>query len=285
MIKIILTILLLMSSLYSIEDIDKYYTLEDTDTHHKAIQTTLLITAIQNHNIKEAKKLLKLGADINKPNSKGETPLLTAMRRKEFDFARYLIKNGADLKAQDIADNNTFTYAVAKKQEDIALKAIKYIDINQWIDSSIFGGRFYLYEHYIYKNNYPDAKFANYLHLAIRYGQLKVIKYLLDRKFDIEEIIKDPNYPFSPLDIAVTYSDVKTVKYLIDHGVNPFKKYHGSIMGYRYQTLLSFTLAFGKKFKNSKVIIEYLQTLPNASWYKKNETKKFYDDFGRLKKR
>jgi len=49
--------------------------------------------------------------------------------------------------------------------------------------------------------------------------------------------------------------------------------------------LLSFTLAFGKKFKNSKVIIEYLQTLPNASWYKKNETKKFYDDFGRLKKR
>jgi ankyrin repeat protein len=190
MTKIILTILLLISSLYSIDDINKFYTLEDTDTHHKAIQTTLLITAIQNHNIKEAKRLLTLGADIDKPNSKGETPLLTAMRRKEFDFARYLIKKGADLKAQDIADNNTFTYAVAGQQEDIALKAIKYVNIYQWVDSSIFDGEFYLYEHYIYKNNHPDAKFANYLHLAVRYGQLKVIKYLLDRGIDKEEIVK-----------------------------------------------------------------------------------------------
>jgi hypothetical protein len=56
-------------------------------------------------------------------------------------------------------------------------------------------------------------------------------------------------------------------------------------MGYRYQTLLSFTLTFGKKFKNSKATIEYLQTLPNASWYKKNETQKFYDDIERLKRR
>ena len=98
MIKIILTVLLLMGSLFSMDNINKYYILEDTDTHHKAIQTTLLITAIQNHNIKEAKKLLKLGANMDKPNSKGETPLLTAMRRKEFDFARYLIKKSADLK-------------------------------------------------------------------------------------------------------------------------------------------------------------------------------------------
>jgi ankyrin repeat protein len=268
------------------DNINKYYTLEDTDTHHKAIQTTLLITAIQNHNIKEAKKLLTLGADIDKPNSKGETPLLTAMRRKEFNFARYLIKKGADLKAQDIANNNTFTYAVAGQQEDIALQAIKYVNIYQWVDSSIFDGEFYLYEHYIYKNNHPDAKFANYLHLAVRYGQLKVIKYLLDRGFDIEEIVKDStNYHFSPLEIAIIYSDVKTVKYLIDHGANPYKKYHGYFMGYRYQTLLSFTLAFGKKVKNTKAIIEYLQTLPNASWYKKNETQKFYDDIERLKRR
>lgn len=255
--------------------IDDYYTLKDYDTHHKAIKTTLLITAIQNGHLDIAKLLIKNGANINKVNSKNETPILTAMRNRHFSMARYLINHGADLSVQDIAGNNILTYAITLNQENIALKAILYVDINQWVNSSIFEGKPYVYEHYIYKKD-GSIKFVNYLHLASRYGQLRVMKILLDKGQNIELLSKDENYPFSALEYAIYFSDVSTVKFLVKNGANPYKKYIKILPWGKYRTLLSYAMITPNTIKNRQQIIQYLMTLENSSWYKKNETNDFY---------
>jgi ankyrin repeat protein len=264
------------------KDLNKYYTVDDYDTNHNSVKTTLLITAIQNDHLDIAKLLIKNGANINKVNSKDESPILTSMRNKYFDFARYLIDVRANLKTQDIGGNNTLTYAITSKQEDIALKSIQHIDIHQWVDSKIFEGGFSLYEHYIYKNE-KDNQFASYLHLASRYGQTRVIEELLKKKLNIEQESKDNRYLYTSLDYAVLFSDVKTVKFLIDFGANPFKNYQGSIIGESYYTLLSLALVSINKAKNKKEIVQYLLTLPSAFWYVQNENSNFYYSLLKLK--
>ena len=256
-------------------DLNRYYFLIYPTSD---VRTSLLTTAIQNDNLDIAKLLIKNGANINFINNRGETPLLTALRNKHFDMARYLIKKGASLKAQDIAGNNAFTYAVILKQEDIALKAIDFVDINQWVDSKIFEGKPYIYEYYIFKTK-KDWQFANYLHLASRYGQTKVIKALLQKGLKLDTPLKDKQYKIDPLQIAIYYSNLKTVKFLIQNGANPYKLYNSSLPWGSYKTLLSYSMIVANKTKNRQEIIKYLLSLPKASWYKQNEDMTKIDKF------
>jgi len=255
-------------------DLNNYYIIKGE--FNRVAKTTLLITAIQNDHLDIAKLLIKNGANINIANNKDETPILTALRNKHYDMARYLIKKGANLKAQDIAGNNSLTYAITLKQEDVALKALEYIDITQWVDSSIFEGKTELYEYYIYKTK-NEYKFANYLHLASRYGQTNIIKKLLQKGLDINTILKDKNTPMDNLQIAIYYSDIKTVKYLINNGANPYKIYNSSLPWGSYNTLISYSMITPNTTKNRQEIIKYLLSLPKSSWYKQNE------DMGKIK--
>lgn len=255
--------------------IDRYYLIF---TPHRDVRTSLLITAIQNDNIEIAKYLIKNGANINLSNNRGETPILTAMRNKHFELARYIIDKGANLKAQDIAGNNTLTYAITSKQEDIALKALKYIDINQWVASNIFDGKSYIYEEYISETK-KQWQFASYLHLASRYGQTKVIKELLKSGLDIETLSRDKKYPFSALQYAIYFSDIKTVKFLIKNGADSYIKYNSPLPWGSYKTLLSYTMQTANTTKNKQEIIKYLLSLPNSTWYKQSEDMKGINKF------
>jgi len=253
--------------------IDRYYLARpDWD-----LKTTLLITAIQNNHLDIAKLLIKNGADINLSNTRGETPLLTSLRNKHFEMARYLIKKGSDLSAQDIAGNNAFTYALTLKQKDIALQAIEYVDVNQFVNSAIFDGKPYIYEYYIVPSK-KEWQFASYLHLAIRYGEITVIERLLQKGLRVDTLLQDKRYKLDALQLAIYYSDLKTVKYLIQKGANPYKKYHSSLPWGRYNTLLSYAMLVPNTPKNKEEIINYLLTLPNASWYHK------YEDMQKIKK-
>ena len=250
------------------KDLDKHYTIKGK--FKRVAKTTLLITALQNKHLDIVKLLITNGANINFANNKDETPLLTALRNRYFDMARYLIKKGSDLKAQDIAGNNAFTYAVISKQEDIALKAIKYVDTTQWVDSSIFEGTLEPYEYYIQKIK-DEYKFINYIHLSVRFGQTKVIEKLILKGLDINTLPKERDYQFDNLQIAIYYGEVKTVKFLVQNGVNPYKLYNSSLPWGKYNTLLSFTRIAMNKIENRNEIINYLLSLPKASWYNQNE--------------
>jgi len=254
--------------------IDRYYHIARPDSD---LKTTLLITAIQNNHLDVAKFLIKNSANINLSNNRGETPLLTSLRNKHFEMARYLIEKGADLKAQDIGANNAFTYGVVLKQEDIALKALEFVDITQWVDSSIFDAKPYIYEYYIFETR-KQWQFASYLHLTIRYGQTKVIEKLLQKGLKLDTLLEDKNYKLDALQLSIYYSDVKTVKILVKNGANPYKIYNSSIPWGYYNTLLSYTMIVANTTKNRKEILEYLLTLPNVSWYKK------YEDMQKIKK-
>jgi ankyrin repeat protein len=52
------------------------------------------------------KSFVEVGADINTPNNKGETPVFVAAEDKRIDMVRLLVKLGADI---NIADNDNFT--------------------------------------------------------------------------------------------------------------------------------------------------------------------------------
>jgi ankyrin repeat protein len=185
-------------------------------------------------------------------------------------MARFLISKGADLKAQDIAGNNAFTYAVILRQEDIALKTLEFVDINQLVGYNIFDGKPYIYEYYIFETK-KDWHFANYLHLASRYGQTKIIKKLLAKGLKIDTLLKDKQYKMDILQIAIYYGDVKTVKFLIENGANQYKLYNSSLPWGSYKTLLSYSMIVANKTKKRQEIIKYLLSLPKTSWYKKYE--------------
>ncbi|MDD3466269.1 MAG: ankyrin repeat domain-containing protein, partial [Campylobacterales bacterium] len=76
------------------KNINSYYTNNAGDMSWET-NTTLLLSAINAKSQNLAKLFISKGADINKPNSRGETPLLCAMRNRMYELAILLIDKGA----------------------------------------------------------------------------------------------------------------------------------------------------------------------------------------------
>ena len=70
--------------------------------YNKEKLNTLLIKAVAAGNIKNAKNLLKQGADVDARDENGWTAMMLAVWMRHFDFADYLLDNGANIDAKDI---------------------------------------------------------------------------------------------------------------------------------------------------------------------------------------
>jgi len=232
-------------------------------------KTTFLITAIDNGYLDIAKYLINHGADINKSNKYKETPLLTALRNQEFKFAKYLISKGANLSSEDVQGNNALTYSIKFNQNDIALKVIDKIDIHQLLPIGILKNKVGYSQSDIYFID-PKARKFNYLHLAVKSGNIEMIKSLLKSGLNIEDKAKTK---ITPLQMAILYQNVKVVKFLIEHGANPY--WHPK-NNREFDVLPYLNLISPNSQKNKIEIQNYLLSLKNSSWFAKNTNKRIF---------
>ena len=89
--------------------------------------STPLITATRKENLSVVKKLLKRGADVNRPDSNnGWTPLKSAAHQGNFEIVKALLEAGAD---PNIADNTNYTplmNAVSGEHEEVVKILLKH---------------------------------------------------------------------------------------------------------------------------------------------------------------
>lgn len=262
--------------------VDTAYVIKpENDTYRT--QTTLLLQSIEYSPFEVTQLLVEKGADIQKANSRGETPLLSAMRNGKYETAKYLISKGAMLDAKDRAGNTLLSYAMKAKKEDLALQAITSgIPLDTQVTYKIFKGKPVVYEYDI-KRARPGQRHYNYLHMAAAHGLTRVAKALLDKGADISS----PNGDVFDLDaagFAAFYGHADTLKLLLDSGATPYKRYTNSNPAGDYglayfagasgsYTLLSLAVISQNR---SEKMIAYLLDLPESRQYAKIEKDPFY---------
>lgn len=269
-----------------VKDKNRYYELNsDEASRKKRVKTTLLIRAIYRGKLESVKLLLKSGAYINKPNSRGETPIMSALREQEFKMANYLLKQGSKLDGIDVQGNTVLSYAISLDQTDIALKAIEHSDLQRWFIKNFTKDKNdwrYTREWDIQKDK-SDRYVYNYLHLATINNNVQVLKALLDKGMDLRVVDRIENAKLPPLAWAIKQGNYEAFKVLLDAEADPYERYKGAGQGdtpLMYfagggsaYTPLSFALS-GEKF-NPK-IVKALLSLPHFENYVKKETRAFY---------
>jgi hypothetical protein len=275
------------NSLDDFKGINEFYTINKylPKTARYRVDMTPLLMAIQNDEITFAKELIEHGADINLANSRGETPLLCAMRNNHIGLAKELLQQGADTSVLDVAKNSVLSYAIVLGREDIALEVLrnKKFDIHQWVDGSVFGGKFDAYAEYIHINKYDKGTFS-YLHLAARYGANAVIKKLIDMGLDVNATMRSDRLALDALGIATRYASLESMKLLLVNGANPYIVYKNSHpegnYGLHYWGGLStkytpLSMAVCREKQDDKMV-EHILRLESAKWYVEHESEYFY---------
>jgi ankyrin repeat protein len=78
---------------------------------------TLLCLAVLINDIEAVKILLGIGADINTPNHKGNTPIMMALEQKQFEMAQILLNRQPDLSKQNQQGETAYSLALENKWE------------------------------------------------------------------------------------------------------------------------------------------------------------------------
>lgn len=263
-------------------DTNKSYIIKSDDKYYRT-QTTLLLQAINNHNIEIVKLLIKNNANIDQANSRGETPLLSAMRNRTYKIANYLIDKGVKLNTTDIAGNSLLSYSIKAQNEGLALKAIaSNMDLDVKITFEVAKESSSAYEYYIHSPNQDELKY-NYLQMSAIHGLKNITKMLLDKNANISSFSND-TLSLDAVGIAAFYGRTDSLILLLQSGANPYRIYKNSIpqgnLGLAYftgssqaYTLLSLALISQNR---DEVMINYLLDLPKAHKYSELESEAFY---------
>ena len=257
------------------KNLDRDIFIKKDDRHWKT-KTTYLLRAIQKDETNIAKFLIENNVDINKANSRGETPLLSAMRNKNYELADHLIAKGAKLDNIDISGNSALSYAIKAKKEDLALKIVqknKNIDLKEFLTYGVAVDKNDAYEEYISKTDDNNLHYT-YLHMASLHGLVEVAKHLIKKGLNIDTLSKD-SLQLDALGLAVFKGQTKMAKYLIKNGANPYNVYKNIhpqgnrglfyfAGGYKKYSLLALATISQKR---DKKLIAYLLNLKDGKKY------------------
>ena len=88
--------------------------------------------AIFRGNFARVQRVVRAGADVNRPMSNGLTPLMVAVNKGERELTRYLVKNGADVNAEGQGGTTALVDAIIKGDREMVTELISLgADLNQ----------------------------------------------------------------------------------------------------------------------------------------------------------
>jgi ankyrin repeat protein len=80
-----------------------------------------LMKAVRNDNLKEIKKIIQAGVDIDEKTEEGYTALMAAVYKGNIEIIQYLLYQGADLENYDNYNNTPLMYAFFDSQQKVAV--------------------------------------------------------------------------------------------------------------------------------------------------------------------
>jgi ankyrin repeat protein len=170
---------------------------EDNETMERFYN---LYFPIRNGHLHIVKFLIQNGISVN--SDEGMSPLSYAIIENQFDIVKYLVENGANIFIEtDNSSPDYFSHLVESLTE---------FDDN------------FKYDH---DDDYDHSDENNMLCLAIKKGNLKILKYLCDKVNCVERV---NNKGYAPLYYACQEGHFEIVDYLIKRGAHP--DYGGGIL-------------------------------------------------------
>lgn len=216
-----------------------------------------LVSSIVQHDYKEAKSLIRRGANINfkDKDNFNKTPLLILVERgilsqEDKDFAKYLIEKGADVNAVDDFNQSTFLQdAITYSATDAAVLAVeKGADLSVKTEEGL--SPLHLA---IYKSNNQIAKAIilkkgninaqdncgwTPLHLAAYMGNKEIVSLLLSSGAQINALNDDGRTPLDVTPTNLKREANEIAKILRSQGGE--SKNQERIFGYPYRCLKKF---------------------------------------------
>lgn len=189
---------------------------------------TPLINAIIGNNIEIIRLLMNSGASVTSVDENGKTPLIYAIINNNIEAMKILLNNiNVNINKAYDPGERPIDYAFEQDNiEAIYLLLEKNVKLDLAADSILlrhassighFGTVKILLENYKTSKETTDTEDRTPLCLASKYGNLEIVKYLLEKGADIEA--KDKN-GMSPLILASKNGNLEIVKYLFEKGVN-----------------------------------------------------------------
>ena len=185
---------LTLAARYGQLEVVKYLQEQGADLNHQDKEgNTALLWAARYGQLEVVKYLQEQGADLNHQNNEGYTALIWAAATGQLEVIKCLCKLGADLNHKDCRGNTALIKAASRRY----LKVFIYL-LDR--DTSL---------------NYKADNIA--LLWAARYGQLEVVKYLLELGADLNH---QDNEGYTALFLAARYGKLEFVKYLQELGAD-----------------------------------------------------------------
>ncbi len=161
---------------------------EDEDTLENPLHR-----AAEKGDLREVKRLIKEGANVNARNGDGSTPLHKAAQKGHLKVVKYLIRKGADVNAKDRYGYTPLHLSVSEDHEDVVAYLVKMgADVNA-----------------------RDGQGFTPLHVAAMEGKWEMVRYLLDSGADVNVRNNDGE---TPLFWVARHGNVEMVKYMIKKG-------------------------------------------------------------------
>ena len=188
-----------------------------------------LIEAVKKENIKEVKRLIQAGANINAKDKKGKTPLHFAAQQGNFELVKLLIENGADVNAKDNAWITPLHLAAYSNQ----VKVVRFlVEKGADVDASdYFLWRTYyyttdssLFNYLVKKSDFVESEYvlnpspSLYIYIAAIVGDLNRVKKYSAHLKNIN--IRDSIFQIPLLHYAVAGGNVEVIKYLLSKGAD-----------------------------------------------------------------
>lgn len=116
---------------FSVTSLNAKNTVANLSNYEKVISKVTVspfCTSIAKGDFETVKKLIELGADVNK-KSNGMTPLMYAAKYNRVEIIKLLVEQGAKIDAKSDSGHTAFKYAEMSNAQD-ALKTISHLEKN-----------------------------------------------------------------------------------------------------------------------------------------------------------
>jgi ankyrin repeat protein len=164
--------------------------------------------------------LVERGADVNLRNEDGNTALIIAAEYGRYDCVKYLIDHGANVNIRNFAGDSALIYAAKNGHYECLKKLFNQstdVDISGDLATSLLYAAKYNYfscVRYLVNcgaaaNITLDGDGYSTVDYAIKNGNIDMFNYL----FGVDELCS----PESALLSSIRYGQLKILKYLIDH--------------------------------------------------------------------